>query len=460
MSEAARRRQFQAPKGTRDLYPEDVLRRRYLLETLRRVATLHGFEEVDGPTFEELELYTVKSGEGIVSELFSFTRAGGEDTYALRPEFTPTGARLFAARARQLPQPTKWFQIGPRFRAERPQRGRLREFIQWDCDVYNDEGTPEARARADAELVAVCVDALRALGLTENDCTVRVSNRGTLASILTEIGVPEANVERAMVVLDRRAKQRPEEFAAAAREVGLDPAAFDAAAASYAGDAASRLFAERAEALGVSGWIRQDFSIVRGLAYYTGMVFEVIAEGERAVAGGGRYDKLVHLLGGPEANAVGFAMGDVVVSLLLEDKGLMPEGLELREAAAVVPASPRPDVFVVSADEALGDPLIDPLVAKLRRGIEAEGASNARPWSRGRYAVPPLHARRSSKSTRNLGKLLADAERQGARFAAVVHRDEVVQLKDLDRREDLGDFHVSERTSEYVGRIVVERLKR
>src|SRR5690606_1911759 len=106
MSEAARRRQFQAPKGTRDLYPEDVLRRRYLLETLRRVATLHGFEEVDGPTFEELELYTVKSGEGIVSELFSFTRAGGEDTYALRPEFTPTGARLFAARARQLPQPT------------------------------------------------------------------------------------------------------------------------------------------------------------------------------------------------------------------------------------------------------------------------------------------------------------------------------------------------------------------
>ncbi len=447
---------FQRPTGTRDLYPEDVLRRRYLLGAWRDASIRHGFEEIEGPTFEHLDLYTVKSGEGIVSELFSFRRSGGEKDYALRPEFTPTLARMYAEKAATLAKPTRWFTAGPYFRAERPQRGRLREFLQWNCDVMGDDA-----AGSDAEIVAVIVGMLGSVGLGPDVVTVRFNDRRRVQADLLASGVKEADIEKAFALLDKRGKLDEKVFAEQARAIGLDAAKFDAAGEDTAeGDVVSALFSAMADRL-PQAWVKRDAGIVRGLAYYTGMVFEVIADGERAVAGGGRYDNLVELFGGPKTPAVGFGMGDVVLSLLLQDKGLMPEGAALADAVSRRPASARPDVFVISADEEQGDPLVLPLLSAIRRGIEREGF-DGKPWDGDRYSVPPMHARTSDKSTRNLKKLLADAERQKARFAAIVHREEVVQLKDLDTREDLGDFHASPQHATpdkpFVGAEIARRL--
>lgn len=495
------RRRLRAPRGTRDLYPEDVLRRRYLTGVWRDTAIRHGFEEIDGPTFELSELYAVKSGEGILGELFQAysgkspeeverVQKEGVAPFALRPEFTPTGARMYAARAAQLGRPVRWFNIGPRYRAERPQRGRLREFLQFDCDVIGDDGTPEGRAAADGSCVDVAVSALGSLGLSSGDAVARYASREGLEHVLeAKLGLGPEERQAAMVLLDRRGKMSQEAFDLACAELSINAAGIDDALGEIAhlaegpGAAGSRSagpgeetqsrfdfgpLRAQFEIRGISGCTALDASIVRGLAYYTGTVFEVIAEGERAVAGGGRYDNLVELLGGPATPAVGFAMGDVVLSLLLEDKGLMPEGRELMEAVSRPPASVRPDLFVVSGaakdeDGSDLDRLVTRLVADARRGV-ASGAyehGEARPWSAERYTVPPLHARTSDKATRNLKKLLNDAERQHARFAAIVHEPGKVQLKDLDRREEIElDLSVDPRSDAYVGREVATRLGR
>lgn len=483
----APQRRFQAPKGTRDMYPEDLLRRRYLTQVWRDTAIRHGFDEIDGPTFEESGLYAVKSGEGILGELFQAfsgkspeeverVRETGMAPFALRPEFTPTLARMYAARAKQLPQPTKWFSIGPYFRAERPQRGRLREFLQWNVDVMGGEGLDAEGAEQDAETIESCVAALDALGFDAEGVRVHLSSRTGLSRWLAEQGLPSEHEERALQLIDRRDKAPPDAFAEQWRGLGMTADALSA----FEALAMSR---DSASALGIAGLIARlglgavgrrvvpDASIARGLAYYSGAVFEARAQGERAVAGGGRYDGLIELLGGPPTPAVGFAMGDVVVSLLLEDKGLMPQGAELMEAVSGPCASVRPEAFVISADERLGDPHVTPLVARLRRGVESAAwleRAERKPWARDRYAgegggVRPLHARQTYKSTTNLKKLLADAERQHARFAVVVHDEHKVQLKDLDRREDLahatrGDFSVDPASEAYVGRAIAERL--
>ena len=228
--------------------------------------------------------------------------------------------------------------------------------------------------------------------------------------------------------------------------------------------------------MGLVRWGKLDLSIVRGLAYYTGTVFEVLADGERAIAGGGLYDKLIELMGVPPTPAVGFAMGDVVVSLLLEDKGLMPQGAELMEAVSRRPASVRPEVFVVGADDESSYAMVRRLSADLRRGVEADAYAQAgqrRPWSGARYdaasgGVRPMHARVSYKSTRNLKKLLGDGEKQFARLAAIVHGPDQVQLNDFDARKDLtprdvglsdahAEFSVEASSPVYVGR-AVERV--
>jgi len=435
------RKAFQAPRGTRDFYPEDMLRRRWIEDSWRRAAVLHGFEEIDGPRFEHLDLYTVKSGEGIVSELFSFTRAGGETTFALRPEFTPTIARMVAARASALPKPIKWFSVGPYFRAERPQRGRLREFLQWNVDIFGDDS-----ARADAELIACCVDLLGAMGLTPQDIRIEVSNRLLVTSLLSISGVSDAAMERALALLDRRDRISDEEFNAGAKEVGLVPDLYDRftkqlqdginkgasgaqlrtqiqrAAADGAGhdveqrtrkidfDYLKQLRAEL-QAAGAAEWCRINLAVVRGLAYYTGMVFEVHEAGgkERAIAGGGRYDGLVELFGGPPTPAVGFAMGDVVLALVLEDRGLMPAAADLRRRTGQ-----RVDVFVITGDERL-DEHVRAGVAVLRRH--------------------GLHARSTAKSTRNVGKLLKEASSHDARCCAIIESEREATLKNLDTGE-------------------------
>jgi len=417
---------FQAPKGTRDIYPLDAARRRFITEAWRHASVRHGFEEVDGPTFEHLELYTVKSGDGIVSELFSFKREGGEQPYALRPEFTPTLARLYAAKAGSLPKPTKWFTAGPFFRAEKPQRGRLREFLQWNIDMLG-ENSPAA----DAEVIACCVSMLAGVGLTAKDVRVKVNHRAALQQWLEQRGLPAEQHAGLFKLLDQRGKVSDAEFATGLAGFGFtaeqaevfsrglvrvtidDPAHAGPGPSStvidltYYSQAVAPL-AEHLAAAGIIDWVDFDLSIVRGLAYYTGMVFEVheASGAERAIAGGGRYDNLVELFGGPPTPAVGFGMGDVVLSLVLQERGLMPEGAALLERTGL-----RPDVFVVSNGSPESDLAVRPLVAMLRKA--------------------GLHARHTYKTTKNVGKLLKEAADSHARYAVIVESGTTGALKDL-----------------------------
>jgi histidyl-tRNA synthetase len=424
---------FQAPKGTRDFYPADMAVRRYIESVWREVSINHGFEEIDGPTFEHLELYTAKSGPGIVSELFSFRREGGDTDYALRPEFTPTLARMVAARAAQLPKLIKWFSVASMFRAERPQRGRLREHIQWNVDIL---GVPEdgiQMRRADAEVIAVAASFLEKIGLKPHDVRIKFGQRKSIEADFRTYKIPKALHEPTMTLLDDRLKIGVDEYRQRAKELNLpeefvrkhDPAErvivrLDADPDDLPLDQAQRdeirlkrqtpgeLFYEL-EQIGLSQWCEFDSMIIRGLAYYTDLVFEVHEAGgrERAIAGGGRYDNLVELFGGPHRPAAGFAMGDVVLRLMLEDRGLL-KAEELM---------PRPDVFVIDTTE--GEPgRFSKLIADLRRA--------------------GLHARHSYRATRNVGKLLGEAGKARARFAVILGRELEagnVVLKDLDAGE-------------------------
>ncbi len=416
---------FQAPKGTRDFYPGDLAVRRHIENAWRSASIDCGFDEIEGPTFEHLELFTAKSGEAIVNELFSFRRAGGENDYALRPEFTPTLARMVAARAGSLPVPVKWFAIPNMFRAERPQRGRLREFVQWNIDICGVEG-----AATDIDVISCAILALERLGLTPKDVQVRLSHRVAIARMLGALGVSAEKSADAMTLLDRRDKLKPEEFAQRAEALGLNAdgvARFDTAAratqplaetltalAAKIGVSIDEFTAldelrAAADAAGILEWCSVDIGIVRGLAYYTGTVFEFheVSGAERAVAGGGRYDGLVELFGGPKMPACGFGMGDVVLANVLRDRKLLPD-----DGATLLP---RPDVFVISAGGDLAEAQLPRLVSALRRA--------------------GLHVRTSSKATRNVGKLLGDAGKNRARSAVILGTELAegnVVLKNLD----------------------------
>lgn len=479
---------LQAPTGLRDFYPADLLRRRYIEKLWRDTAIRHGFEEIDGPTFEHAELYKIKSGEGILNEMFGVfsgkdesqraALASGEAPYALRPEFTPTLARLYAAKANSLPKPCKWFWQQNCYRAEKPQRGRLREFMQWNCDIIGTENDPESQARADAELISVCTDSIAFAGLPSDVASARISNRQIILRLLRETSWSSATDDQLFSLLDRRAKIDQATFWREAQSVGLDLDRYDEAARQLAVQfdlvpyVTSIIDADSPEKLYVQGlsWALAersrthscafDTSIVRGLAYYTGMVFEVLADGERAVAGGGRYDNLIELFGGPPTPAVGFGMGDVVLSLLLQDKGLMPEGKDLLEALSAPAASFRPDAFVISNGTPEADAQVRPLVAKLRRGTESAAwlAKEARkPWECARYrpdavdgkagptvdegdpAARPLHARHTYKTTKNVGKLLKEASDQHARAAVIIESGSHATVRNLETREEMKD---------------------
>lgn len=447
---------FQAPKGTRDFYPIEMARRRWIEDKWRKVAIRHGFEEIDGPTFEETALYTAKSGEGIVGEIFGVYSGKDEASvkqmgaklasgergaiapYALRPEFTPTLARMYAARAKQLPQPTKWFWQGPCFRAERPQRGRLREFWQWNCDILGTRGSgnaeksggDEEKSEADAEVIACCVDLLRACGFGHEQVSVRFSHRKFLAEILVGGGVDNADLEAAIALVDAREKLSRESFRVEGEKLGMAPElmigierladyklplseivdsnwAEARLGISHVKSVDFSAFAQSLRHADIADWCAADFSLARGLAYYTGMVFEVIVDGERAVAGGGRYDNLIETFGGPPTPAVGFGMGDVVLSLVLQDKGLMPSDAVIARELGL-----RPDAFVISNGVAESDAAVAPMLATLRRA--------------------GLHARRSYKSTKNIGKLLKEASDAGSRFAVIIETASEITVKDLD----------------------------
>ncbi len=472
----------QPPKGTRDLYPEDALRRRYITQTWRDAAIRCGFDEIEGPTLESSDLYSIKSGEGILSELFQVysgksdkeieqVQQTGRAPYAMRPEFTPTLARMYAAHAKQLPKPCKWFTAGPYFRAERPQRGRLREFLQWNVDAIglpSEDDTPAARAQMDSETIECCVRLLESLGLTTTNLRININDRELMRTHIQSLGVTDEQLEHAYTLLDKREKLPKD----ALEKQGVELALPERFIAFLTGSDEDSISADALTLLDdpsmttMRDWSDFDSSIVRGLAYYTGTVFEAIADGERAVAGGGRYDNLIELMGGPPTPAVGFAMGDVVLANLLDDHNLFPSGAELMDACSRPQANVRPDAFVVPNGDEPNEPLAHQLTSQLRRGVESEDwltREDRKPWNPDRYSVNPLHARITYKSTRNLKKLRADAEKQHARFLVEIHAPDKVELTDMDQREsltsDVGSFNLDPTSPHYVGRAIAERTR-
>lgn len=321
--------------GFRDFYPEDLALRAHIFATWRRVATRYGFEEYDGPPLETLELYTAKSGDEIVGQLYNFTDKG-EREVALRPEMTPTLARMVAARANGLKKPIRWFSLPQLFRYERQQRGRLREHFQLNCDLIG-----EAGPLADAEVIALAVDVMRGFGLTAKDVRVRLSDRRVLTALLKQAGATEANIPLAYQAIDKVERMKREDLVTMLAP-GFDGAAIDKVLAvptlkgmeavlqalGPAGAAAAPLEQTVAalHGMGLGDYVDVDLTIVRGLAYYTGTVFELFDAGRtlRAICGGGRYDSLTGAVGGVELPAVGFGMGDVVLGELLKDRGLLP----------------------------------------------------------------------------------------------------------------------------------------
>jgi histidyl-tRNA synthetase len=325
--------------GFRDFYPQELAERAFIMRTWREVARRYAFVEYDGPPLEPLELYTKKSGDEIVGQLYNFVDKG-EREVALRPEMTPTVARMVAARANALRKPVRWFSMPQLFRYERQQKGRLREHYQLNVDLF---GT--ADVAADAELVACAVDIMRAFGLTSRDVVVRVSDRRILQAFLESLGVPAGAIGETYGVIDKLERTPPEVSAERLAVLGVPASAierivtiasvqFDEVVSRIgAGPAAETVeqfarFRRYVPALlgGDASWLALDLSIVRGLAYYTGIVFELFdRSGEfRAICGGGRYDTLLHSLGGADMPALGFGMGDVVLGELLRAKGLMP----------------------------------------------------------------------------------------------------------------------------------------
>ncbi|MCG3137670.1 MAG: Histidine--tRNA ligase [Phycisphaerae bacterium] len=338
---------FQNVKGTRDFYPEEMVRRNWLMGMWRKISRRHGFAEYDGPTFEYLELYTAKSGDGIVSELFNFEDRGGRQL-ALRPEMTPTLARMVAARANALPKPIKWFAVPNFFRAERPQRGRLREFLQWNVDIIGAAG--EAETLADAECILVAVDFLRSAGFSPEQVEIRISSRALLAELLNCLGVENERHPATYTLLDKKEKQPDEVWQEELRRSGITPDQQQhlTQLAGARGAEAHRVIQNTLKtstspdgaayaqlqqlfvylrALGVADYCVFDLGVVRGLAYYTGVVFEAYSKGtlQRAICGGGRYANLLSAMGGGALSGVGFGMGDVIVLDQLAEMNLLPD---------------------------------------------------------------------------------------------------------------------------------------
>jgi histidyl-tRNA synthetase len=331
--------QPKALPGFRDFYPADFAFRAHLFNTWRAIAARYGFEEWDGPPLEPLELYTAKSGDEIVGQLYNFVDKG-EREVALRPEMTPTLARVVAARANGLRKPIRWYSIPQLFRYERQQRGRLREHFQLNCDLIGEPGP-----LGDAEIIALAIDIMRAFGLGPQDVRVRISDRRVLNGLLQDLKVPTAQLPLAYQALDKLGRR---DYADLRRQViadGMDAGVLDQleslknvrtweqfqqAKGSHAGAiAAGNQLGQTIAALhsmGLEEFLDFDLTIVRGIAYYTGTVFELFdAKRElRAICGGGRYDNLLSSLGGVDLPAVGFGMGDVVLGELLKDRGLAP----------------------------------------------------------------------------------------------------------------------------------------
>lgn len=330
---------IQPLKGTRDFYPPEMAIRSWLYETVRRVSESFGYQEYEGPFLEPIDLYAAKSGEELVKEQsFVFPDRSG-DLITLRPELTPTLARMVAQRQRQLVYPLRWWSWGPMWRYERPQKGREREFFQWNIDLIGSE-SPEA----DAELAAIAASFLRATGLTPDKVNLLVNNRRLMDEQFEAIHIPQERRPEVLRLIDRRDKMSAADWEAYALEIGLSAGQYESVLDTinnldlWQQSEELRRFFDSIEALGVSDYVRYAPHVIRGLDYYTGTVFEAWdRDGEfRAILGGGRYDNLVGDVGGEPLPGVGFAMGDAVITLVLQKFGCIPENLGSSPATALV----------------------------------------------------------------------------------------------------------------------------
>lgn len=318
---------IQAVKGTRDFFPEVMAFRSWLQARIRQVSESYGYQEFDAPFLENLELYAAKSGEELVEQQAYVFEDRGGDRVALRPELTPSLARMVAQRIRALPVPLRWWSFGPFWRYEQPQKGRTREFFQWNIDLLGVD-SPEA----DAEIVAIGADFFRAIGLGPDRVQILVNNRRLVEAQLESIGLAEDS-DRVFRLIDRREKLEPDEWLAYGQELGLEEGAMEALQEILRRDRAyedSRelvQFFKAGEAMGFGDYVHFNPTVVRGLDYYTGTVFEArdTAGKHRAVLGGGRYDNLVAAVGGDPVPGVGFAMGDVVLELVLREANAFPD---------------------------------------------------------------------------------------------------------------------------------------
>lgn len=415
---------FQTLPGFREFYPEDLALRSHLFRRWRQTAGVFGFAEYDAPVLEPLDLYRAKSGSEIEAQLFSFTDKGGREV-ALRPEMTPTVCRLVGARANTLRRPIKWFSIGEFFRYERMQKGRGRCFHQFNADIFGEAG-PEA----EIELIALLVQCLAAFGLTADDFYIRLSDRNLWFYYLEALGLDEPRARTVLTVVDRYEKNGDAAFSAYTDAFGPLPEdlkarilaflgvkslpALEAMLAPLGGDKLAARLAEwrqvlsALDAMGLGSFVTVDLGVVRGLAYYTGFVFEAFdRRGDlRALAGGGRYDDLVKKLGGPDLPAVGFAIGDMTFSLLLEQRGLLP------------PLVSAPDVYCVIGGAAERLAAFREIHALRAAGFRVE------------YPLRDLA----------FGKQFKAAAESGARLALILGGDElargVVKVRDLGQRSE------------------------
>jgi histidyl-tRNA synthetase len=314
-------------KGTRDFYPEEMAARSWLLGKIRAVSQMYGYQEYEGPFLERLELYAAKSGEELVNQQSYVFEDRGGDRITLRPEMTPTLARMIAQKQNELVFPARWWMFGPFWRYERPQKGRTREFFQWNIDLLG-ANTPEC----DAEILAVIISLFRELGLRPDQVCLAVNSRRLMNTQLAALGIPEDRLGAATRVIDRRDKLSPKEWEQYALTVGLTEVQVQGILAMQSNpelwqesDELRRVF-DLMETMGMREYVAYNPEVIRGLDYYTGIVFEAQdREGGRAILGGGHYDNLVGAVGGDPLPGTGFAMGDVMIMVVLQKYGLLPD---------------------------------------------------------------------------------------------------------------------------------------
>lgn len=401
---------IQSVKGMRDFFPEQMALRNWLSANMREASQRFGYQEYDGPFIESLELYAARSGEELVKEqAFVFNDRGG-DRITLRPELTPSLARMVAARQNQLPRPIRWWSFGPFWRYERPQKGRSREFFQWNLDLLGVDSPA-----ADAEMVAVIATFFQLVGLTPGDIKIGFNNRRLMDAALATLGLTDRQAA-VFKLIDRQDKMSAAAWDQYAIELGVTPQELDLLKALLDNGSLWEksdeclAFVEAATALGVSNYLEYDPNVIRGLDYYTGTVIEAHdRKGEfRAILGGGRYDNLVGDVGGDPRvpmPGVGFAMGDMVIGLVLQKYGKVPP---LRSSPS--------DVLVTLFDKA-------GVIEALRLAGELRAAGIRAEWY-------PEAAK--------LDRQLKYADAGGIRLAVIIGPDEVAQgvvmLKDLQTR--------------------------